>query len=62
MRRRDFLHYGDDVKIIDTKPFYTLEEQRGRDSMKADILKVIASCLVRDPTLQKLAKAIEGMK
>ena len=33
----------------------------GRESMKADILAMLNTCLDRDPTLQKLVKQIEDM-
>ena len=33
----------------------------GRESMKADILTMLNTCLDRDPTLQKLVKQIEDM-
>ncbi len=34
----------------------------GRDTMRADILAIVRQCLVADPTLSKLVKAIEGLK
>ena len=36
-------------------------ELKGRASMKAEILAIINSCLVRDPTLQKLVIQIEDI-
>lgn len=33
----------------------------GRQTMKTDVLLAIGGCLTRDPTLQKLVKAIEDL-
>jgi hypothetical protein len=34
----------------------------GRESMKADILAMLKTCLDRDPTLQKMVQQVEGME
>lgn len=38
------------------------EVQKARKSMKKDVLKLLSTCLARDPSLQKLVKQIEDMK
>ncbi len=34
----------------------------GRDTMREDILAMLKPCVARDPSLQKLVKAIEALK
>ena len=58
----------DDSSMREYLPLHFMEKayeaghKNGRESMKADILAMVNSCLVRDPTLQILAKQIEDMQ
>ncbi len=38
------------------------EKSLGRQEMKTEVLAIVRQCLVADPSLQKLVKAIEGLK
>ncbi len=48
------LNYRCAVCISDAK-------QEGREEFQTEVLKVVESCLVRDPTLQLLAKQIRKL-